>query len=470
MYYSLHNHTDFSNASCGFMDSINKTEDLIDHAFNIGLFGLAITDHESVSAHVRAVQHYKNMLANAETEEEKEKVKNFRLMLGNEIYLARPDLTKETHQKGERFFHFLLVSKNKEGHKQLRELSSRAWSRAYYMAIQRRYNISSDFEDVVLPNKGNLIATSACLGGPVANFYQTNNEEDAAELVLGFMERLEYLFGAENVFLEMAPSNFKDQINYNKFLHKHFKDRFKFVITTDSHYLHKNDFDIFKTILKTNDGEREVDEFYKYSHMMTWEEVVALMDYLPSEFLESARRNTIWIGEQSEFYDLKEHSRIPRIPVEDKPNDLVSQETLNKYEYINKFFNSEHKQDRAYIYKIFENFQELIPSEQHSKALDRIEIELKEVWGISEALEQRMSDYLLTVAQVIDVMWNEADATVGPGRGSAVAFITNYLLGITQLNPLDYPVAIPHWRFISAERPDLPMLQYWVSIKDGEPC
>ena len=58
-YYSFHNHTDFSNASCGFMDSINKTEDLIDYAFKIGLKGLAITDHESVSSHVRAIQHYK---------------------------------------------------------------------------------------------------------------------------------------------------------------------------------------------------------------------------------------------------------------------------------------------------------------------------------------------------------------------------------------------------------------------------
>ena len=57
-YYSFHNHTDFSNASCGFMDSINKTEDLINYAYQLGLKGLAITDHESVSSHVRAVQHY----------------------------------------------------------------------------------------------------------------------------------------------------------------------------------------------------------------------------------------------------------------------------------------------------------------------------------------------------------------------------------------------------------------------------
>lgn len=454
MYYSLHNHTDFSNASCGFMDSINKTEDLINHAYNIGLSGVAITDHESVSAHVRAVQHYKRMVANAATDEEKEKVKNFRLLLGNEIYLARPDLTKETHKRGERFFHFLLVAKNKEGQKQLRELSSRAWGRGYYMAIQRRYNINTDFEEVVVPNRGNLIATSACLGGPVANFYQTNTEEDAVLLITQFMERLEYLFGAENVFLEIAPSKFKDQINYNKFLYKHFKDRFRFVVTTDSHYLDKNDFDIFRTILKTNDGEREVDEFYKYSHMMTWEEIVELIDYLPSEFLESCRLNTIEIGESAEFYDLKETARIPKVPLSNV--EVALPNAALDYEFIKKFNESPHPQDREYILKIFEKFDTLIAKEDTKETLDRIDLELSEVWGISEALNLRMSDYLLTIAKAIDIMWTDADSIVGPGRGSAVAFITNYLLGITQLNPLKYPVAIPHWRFISAERPDLP--------------
>ena len=38
----------------------------------------------------------------------------------------------------------------------------------------------------------------------------------------------------------------------------------------------------------------------------------------------------------------------------------------------------------------------------------------------------------------------------------AVAFVTNYLLGITQLNPMEYPVPIHHWRFIEKSRPDLP--------------
>lgn len=456
-YYSFHNHTDFSNASCGFMDSINKTEDLINYAYTSGLRGIAITDHESVSSHVRAVQHYKSMLDKAKNNpEELEKVKNFRLLLGNEVYLARPDLTRETHKKGEKFYHMILVAKDKIGHKQIRELSSKAWGRAYYMAIQRRYNIGPDFEEVIVPNRGHIIATTACLGGATGSYFLNNSEQEAKVLIDSFLSRMDYVFGHENFFIELAPSKYKEQIEYNKFMYKNYNDKYNFVITTDSHYLNESDFDLFKVILNTGDGEREVEDFYKYSHVMTWEQILSFFDYLPAAFLERCRMNTIRVGEQAEFYDLKEPSRIPQIPVDEK--QVLTQVPHGGYVYenIRKFFESPHKQDRHYLYKIFEHFDELISKNKIDETLERIDLELSEVWGISEALNQRMSDYLLTVSKVIELMWDEADAIVGPGRGSAVAFVTNYLLGITQLNPMEYPVPIYHWRFIEKSRPDLP--------------
>jgi DNA polymerase-3 subunit alpha len=345
MYYSLHNHTDFSNASCGFMDSINKTEDLINHAFKIGLNGLAITDHESVSAHVRAIQHYKLMLDKAkDNPEELQKVKDFRLMLGNEIYLARGDLTKETHKKGEKFYHMILVAKDKIGQKQIRELSSKAWGRAYFMAIQRRYNIGADFQEFIVPNRGHVIATTACLGGAPGYFFLSNTPEEAKNIISGHLERMADVFGHENFFVELAPSKYVDQIEYNKFMFKHFYPKYNFVITTDSHYLGADEFPIFKTILNSGDGEREVEDFYKYSHVMTWSEIETYFDYLPKDFVESCRLNTLKIGETSEFYDLKEPSRIPRIPV--PQITLLPNFDMTPYEYIQKFATSPHKQDR----------------------------------------------------------------------------------------------------------------------------
>lgn len=54
---------------------------------------------------------------------------------------------------------------------------------------------------------------------------------------------------------------------------------------------------------------------------------------------------------------------------------------------------------------------------------------------------------------MIDIFW-EQGSIVGPGRGSAVCFLSNYLLGITQLDPVQW--SLPHWRFLNEERVELP--------------
>ena len=39
---------------------VTKIEDLIQYAFDLGLSGVAITDHETVKAHVRASKYIKS--------------------------------------------------------------------------------------------------------------------------------------------------------------------------------------------------------------------------------------------------------------------------------------------------------------------------------------------------------------------------------------------------------------------------
>ena len=101
-YTSLHNHTEYSNLR--LLDCVNKVEDIIQYAYDIGLNGMAITDHESLSAHIKAIQFYNKQKKNNPDWE------NFKLILGNEIYLCRNDLTSETYERGERFPHFILFA------------------------------------------------------------------------------------------------------------------------------------------------------------------------------------------------------------------------------------------------------------------------------------------------------------------------------------------------------------------------
>src|SRR5690554_3020608 len=207
MYTSLHNHTDYSNLR--IIDSINSVEKLIDRAYELGLKGVAITDHETVSGHIKAIEYYNKKY--------KDKKDEFKLILGNEIYLTRSDLNENTHKKGEKFYHVLLLAKDEIGHRQLRELSTRAWSRSYFRNMMRCPTYQEDLIEVVGANPGHLIATTACLGGYTGTMFLNHQ----FHMIDGFLEFMEGVFGKENFFIELQPSFQDDQINYNKFMLEH---------------------------------------------------------------------------------------------------------------------------------------------------------------------------------------------------------------------------------------------------------
>ena len=89
-----------SESNLRMLDCIIKENDLIDYAIKLGLSGVAITDHESVSSYIKALNYFDSLQKKAlkvlEDEESSQeqvewatRVKNFKLALGNEIYLCR---------------------------------------------------------------------------------------------------------------------------------------------------------------------------------------------------------------------------------------------------------------------------------------------------------------------------------------------------------------------------------------------
>jgi DNA polymerase-3 subunit alpha len=62
------------------------------------------------------------------------------------------------------------------------------------------------------------------------------------------------------------------------------------------------------------------------------------------------------------------------------------------------------------------------------------------------------------MAKIIDIVWNEGDSLVGVARGSATGFLSCYLLGITQLDPIKWN--LPHWRHLTSTRPEFPDIDF----------
>lgn len=152
---SIHNHSDASNTR-GFLDSTNKIEDLINYAKELGHIGLVLTDHDTITNHYRALSYMKSV-----KKEKSEEWKNFKIGLGNEIYLcSRKEVQEEKKYK---FYHFILVAKDLIGHEQIRTLSTRAWADESFTWVNIRTPTYYDsLFEVVETDRGHLIASTAC--------------------------------------------------------------------------------------------------------------------------------------------------------------------------------------------------------------------------------------------------------------------------------------------------------------------
>lgn len=380
--------------------------------------------------------------------------------------MTRRDLTSENHEKGEKFYHFLLLAKDKIGHKQLREISSKAWGRAYYKNIMRVPTFITDIEKIVGRSPGHLVATTACLGGYAGNMFAMNN----FDMITKFLSTMEGIFGKGNFFIELQPSNQEDQIAYNRHMIINYWGQYPFIFTTDSHYLKLEDREIHKKFLNSKSGDREVDAFYSAAYLMSYKEVVSYFDsYISMPKIEEMKDNTNKILDMIEDYDLNHTQIVPKIRYEEDKFDkekILKIKTsfedngLSNYKYLNLFMTSHSAADKYLMNLILEGYYNKIYSISSEisieERMERLEYELEQIYETSVKIDQSLSDYFITMAKMIEIIWNEADSLVGPGRGSAAGFLINYLIGITQLDPQTQMLYLPPWRFIHSERPGLP--------------
>lgn len=151
-YFNIHNHTMYSNIR--LLDCINRPKDLIDKAIELGLSGIAITDHECLSAHMEVNQYAKKI---------KETNPDFKIVLGNEVYLV------DKRENGIKYYHFILTAKDELGHKALREMSSIAWYNSYVDRGMERVPITKEeMAKIMSKYSGHVIASTACMGGELS--------------------------------------------------------------------------------------------------------------------------------------------------------------------------------------------------------------------------------------------------------------------------------------------------------------
>src|SRR3954453_3745411 len=233
----LHVHSEYS-----ILDGACRIPDLAKRAAELEMPAVSLTDHGSLAG---AVDLYK-----AARDE------GVRPVLGCEVYVTDD---RHAQQKGQA--HLTLLAETNEGYGNLIKLSSLGYLEGYY------YKPRVDWELLERHGSG-LIALSGCLSGRVCKALEESRDTDAeAEL-----DRLEQVFGRDNVYVELQNAHLEVQQRITPQLVELAEKRgLPTVATGDVHYLRHEDAQSHEALLCIQSGDSlknpnrwrfETDQFY----------------------------------------------------------------------------------------------------------------------------------------------------------------------------------------------------------------
>lgn len=326
--------------------------------------------------------------------------------------------------------------------------------------MERCPTLKSELVEIVKKYPGSLVADTACLGSEfdayVLNLVEAERKEDNEEILKWKIKIRDFLgfcldLFEDDFYIEIAPGTSKDQKTFNKRVKKiaqYYK--IKMVMGTDAHYPSSEFREIHKAFLNSKDGEREVDSFYHDAHLMDDNEAFEnVKDIFTKEEFQEMCNNSLEIMNKIEKYELFHSPIIPEVRV--FPPGPKEDETLASYPTLSSLVLSKNSQEREWVNQCLISLKEKqIDDNIH---YERLELEASILSYISEKLGNCLYSYFNTFRHYIDLFW-ECGSIVGPGRGSAGSFLSNYLLGITQLDPIEWE--LPYFRFLNKDRAELP--------------
>ena len=392
----LHTHSHYS-----LLDGLSKLKDLIALAKKNKMPAIAVTDHGNMYG---AIEFYK--LAKKE---------GIKPIIGVEAYMtagSRKDRTTESNG-GKRYYHLTLLAKNLQGYKNLIKLVTISNLEGYY------YKPRMDKEILQKYSEG-IIALSGCLGGELSQSIVRNDLTKAEKIIAEYQE----IFGKENYFIEIQchPSVEGDLHVRQTLIKLAKKYDIPVVATQDSHYPCSEDHDAHHTLLQINtqSDNREASKF----------------EFSDDDFSLIDTKKALEI-----FKDIPE-----AVTNTQKIADMCNLK-LDLGSWVFPDFKIEEGKTydqklRELTYAGFKN----IGIKETPEILERVEYELKIIFN------KGYSPYFLVVDDLLDYAKDNGILTTI--RGSVAGSMVTYLLGITNVDPIEYK--LPFERFLNPFRPSPP--------------
>ena len=406
----LHVHTEFS-----MLDGAARVGDLMEEVARQGQRAIATTDHGYLfGAHEFWAQANKA---------------GIKPIIGVEAYVtpgtSRFEQTRvrygEAGQESDdvsargAYTHMTLLSKNNTGMHNLFRASSLAslegqmgkWPRMDRELLERYHE--------------GLIATTGCPSGEIQTRLRLGQWDEAVRQA----GELQEIFGKENYYVELMDHGLDIETRVTKELLELSKTiGAPLVATNDLHYVREEDATSQEALLAINSGSTLDDpNRFKFDGTGYYVKSAAEMRRVFKE-LPEACDNTLLIAEQCEVSFDTSANYMPRFPVPEGEDEIS-----------------------WFVKEVEAGLQRRYPNGYSDAVRKQADYEVEVI------IQMGFPGYFLVVADFIN--WSKRQGIrVGPGRGSAAGSMVAYLMGITELDPLEHGLIFE--RFLNPERVSMP--------------
>lgn len=330
---------------------------------------------------------------------QKAKKRGIRPIIGCEVYLAPESMHQRRPNIDNKSYHLLLLVKNKEGYRNLVQLTTKAYLEGFY------YKPRIDKELLSKHSEG-LIAGSACLSGEIPKAVINGHIEEAEKLALEYQK----IFGRGNFYLEIQhhPGLEHQELVNQALIKISQKYKIPLIATNDVHYIKPEDAEAQDVLMGIQTDKRLSDQ----DRLTMGKDDFSLrpIDQMIEDFKKTpeAITNTQKIVEKCNFEFELGKIHLPHFEV---PNGQTADGLLKE--------------------NCRQGLKSRYGSHPGKEVLDRLNYEL-------EAIKKTgFASYFLIVQDFVN--WAKSqNIVVGPGRGSSAGSLVSYLLNITDIDPLKY--------------------------------
>ena len=418
-YHNYHKHSHYSNIRT--LDCVVKPEDYMKRAVELGHTTYFTGEHG-----------FQGNLFEAQTLCEKYNLKP--------IYSVEAYYVDDIQDRSSRTsYHIMLVGMTKKARYEINKILSIANTEGFY------YKPRIGLKELLSLSPEDTIVTTACVASRLFKTIEIKDKNgnvidvDEDGWLNNFLIPIYQHFG-KNFFLEVqSHKDYKQWEHNQKVMTLHMKFDIPVIHANDSHYIHEGDSYYRDLFLKAKgiNYEEESGFILDYPDAETILDRYRKQGVLTPEDAEEAVRNTLVFDNAEPIYTDKEF-KIPKVP-----NDFIWEE-LGTKKYSN--------QDSDLVLKTI-----LAKSWKEKKKTvkkERIPEYEKAIYYETDIVERcHMADYFILDHMVVDRAVNKYGAVITrSGRGSAVSFLINNLLGLTEVDRIKAPTKLYPTRFMSAER------------------